>query len=193
MSELNINREQLEKYSMIEMAVALLKQEKKAMNYRDIFEEITELKQLDGAERDEAFAQFYTDLNLDGRFLYLGQGIWGLKVWYPVDQIDEEITEEPKKKKKKKKKVKKKEIEPSIDHPVEEEEEDLTEIPIDFIAKKDDEDEDDDDDLELDELDDDDLFDDDEDEEDYDEDDELDEDDEDDEASDDDDDDEEEK
>jgi len=168
-SELNINREQLEKYSMIEMAVALLKQEKKAMNYRDIFEEITELKQLDGAERDEAFAQFYTDLNLDGRFLYLGQGIWGLKVWYPVDQIDEEITEEPKKKKKKK--VKKKEIEPSIDHPVEEEEEDLTEIPIDFIAKKDDEDEDDDDDLELDELDDDDLFDDDEDEEDYDEDD----------------------
>jgi DNA-directed RNA polymerase subunit delta len=171
-SELNINREQLEKYSMIEMAVALLKQEKKAMNYRDIFEEITELKQLDGAERDEAFAQFYTDLNLDGRFLYLGQGIWGLKVWYPVDQIDEEITEEPKKKKKKK--VKKKEIEPSIDHPVEEEEEDLTEIPIDFIAKKDDEDEDDDDDLELDELDDDDLFDDDEDEEDYDEDDELD-------------------
>ena len=163
MSELNINREQLEKYSMIEMAVALLKQEKKAMNYRDIFEEITELKQLDGAERDEAFAQFYTDLNLDGRFLYLGQGIWGLKVWYPVDQIDEEITEEPKKKKKKK--VKKKEIEPSIDHPVEEEEEDLTEIPIDFIAKKDDEDEDDDDDLELDELDDDDLFDDDEDDE----------------------------
>jgi DNA-directed RNA polymerase subunit delta len=182
-SELNINREQLEKYSMIEMAVALLKQEKKAMNYRDIFEEITELKQLDGAERDEAFAQFYTDLNLDGRFLYLGQGIWGLKVWYPVDQIDEEITEEPKKKKKKKKKAKKKEIEPSIDNPVEEEEEDLTEIPIDFIAKEDDED--DDDDLELDELDDDDLFDDEEDEEDYD-DDEFDEDDDD--ASDDDDD-----
>lgn len=168
MSELNINREQLEKYSMIEIAVALLKQEKKAMNYRDIFAEITDLKQLDDAARDEAYAQFYTDLNLDGRFLYLGQGIWGLKVWYPVDQIDEEITEEPKKKKKKKKKAKKKEIEPSIDNPVEEEEEDLTEIPIDFIAKKDDEDEDDDDDLELDELDDDDLFDDDEDEEDYD-------------------------
>ncbi|GEM01000.1 DNA-directed RNA polymerase subunit delta [Halolactibacillus halophilus] len=168
MSELNINREQLEKYSMIEMAVALLKQEKKAVNYRDIFEEITELKQLNGAERDEAFAQFYTDLNLDGRFLYLGQGIWGLKVWYPVDQIDEEITEEPKKKKKKKKKAKKKEVEPSIDHPAEEEEEDLTEIPIDFIAKKDDGDDDDDDDLGLDELDDDDLFDDDEDEEDED-------------------------
>ncbi len=171
MSELNINREQREKYSMIEIAVALLKQEKKAMNYRDIFAEITDLKALDGAARDEAYAQFYTDLNLDGRFLYLGQGIWGLKVWYPVDQIDEEITEEPKKKKKKKKKAKKKEVEPSIDHPAEEEEEDLTEIPIDFIAKKDDEDEDDDDDLELDELDDDDLFDDD-DEEDYDDDDE---------------------
>lgn len=160
MSELNINREQLEKYSMIEMAVALLKQEKKAMNYRDIFEEITELKQLESEARDEAFAQFYTDLNLDGRFLYLGQGIWGLKVWYPVDQIDEEITEEPKKKKKKKKKAKKKEVEPSIDHPAEEEE-DLTEIPIDFIAKSDDADDDDeDDDLELDELDEDDLYDD---------------------------------
>lgn len=172
MSELNINREQLEKYSMIELAVTLLKEEKKAMNYRDIFEEITALKPLEGAERDDAFAQFYTDLNLDGRFLYLGQGIWGLKVWYPVDQIDEEITEEPKKKKKKK--AKKKEIEPSIDNPIEDEEEDLTEIPIDFIVKSDDTDDEDEDDLE---LEDDDLFD--EDDEEYDEDDELDEDEED--------------
>lgn len=157
--------------SMIEIATDLLKEEKKAMHYRDLFDQVAKIKQLTKKQQDGVIAQFYTDLNLDGRFLTLGQGLWGLKVWYPVEQIDEEITQEPKKKKKKKKKVKEKVIEPSIDDV---DDEDLTEIPLGFITKdlkdEDDEEEDDDDDDVVVELgsEDDDLYDDDDDDEDED-------------------------
>src|SRR5699024_1900670 len=42
-------------------------------------------------------AQFYTDLNIDGRFTALGSNNWGLKRWYPKSQTSEKnITEEKK-------------------------------------------------------------------------------------------------
>lgn len=169
MSVKDINRDELKERSMIEIGTMLLKDEKKTMHYRTLFDQVAEIKGFTQEQKDYHIAQFYTDLNLDGRFLFLGQGEWGLKAWYPVEQIDEEVTQEPKKKKKKKKKATKKEVAPSIDDV----DEDLTEIPLGFIEKDlstDDDDDDDDDDLDLD--DDDDLFDDDDDDEDYDDDDE---------------------
>lgn len=139
----NLNRDDLQEYSMIELAIIVLENKKKALNYREIYDQISEMKDFSQAEKDDYLAQFYTDLNLDGRFLTLGSGEWGLKKWYSVDQIDEVIKVEttPKKRKKKKKKVTKEELEPSID----DQDEDLTEIPLDFVeaAYKNDEDEDD--------------------------------------------------
>ncbi|MQH79788.1 DNA-directed RNA polymerase subunit delta, partial [Escherichia coli] len=35
--------------------------------------------------------QFYTDLNTDGRFLNVGENLWGLRDWYSVDDIEEKI------------------------------------------------------------------------------------------------------
>ncbi|WP_440897905.1 DNA-directed RNA polymerase subunit delta [Amphibacillus sp. Q70] len=139
----NLNREDLQEYSMIELAIIVLENKKKALNYKEIFDQISEMKDFSQTEQNDYLAQFYTDLNLDGRFLTLGAGEWGLKKWYSVDQIDEVIKVEttPKKRKKKKKKVKKEELEPSID----DQDEDLTEIPLDFVeaAYKNDEDEED--------------------------------------------------
>ncbi|SDB81584.1 DNA-directed RNA polymerase subunit delta [Pelagirhabdus alkalitolerans] len=176
MSLAKLDRDERIEKSMIELAVYVLEEEKKAMNYKDIYDRIAELKEYTEEQKADFFAQFYTDLNLDGRFLTLGKGQWGLKTWYPVEQIDEEITAEPKKKKKKKaapKKKKKKKEEPVAA----EEEEDLTEVPLEALEadfKNDEEDAaidlGDEEDIEEDELDD--VFDDSFDEEDEEEDDE---------------------
>lgn len=127
MSLANYNREELQDISMIELAVMILEKEKKAVGYKELYQQIAEMKNFTEADKDLYIAQFYTDLNIDGRFLTLGSGMWGLKSWYPVEQIDEEITAAPKKKKKKAtKKKKEKEL------PIEEIDEDITEDPLDF-------------------------------------------------------------
>lgn len=103
MSLKNYSHDELEKMSMIELANAVLLDEKKAMNFKDIFEQVAKVKELSKEEKQNGISQFYTDLNVDGRFLTIGSNMWGLKRWYPVDQIDENVSAAPKKKKKKKK------------------------------------------------------------------------------------------
>lgn len=120
MSIENYSREELKEISMIELATMILTSEKKAVSYQELFQRVAEMKGYAEAEKEVHIAQFYTDLNIDGRFLPAGSGLWGLKEWYPVEKIDEEIAAAPKKKKKKKT-TKKKEVV-----------EDLDEDPLDF-------------------------------------------------------------
>lgn len=130
----NTNRDNLQEYSMIELAMIVLEKTNKALNYREIYDQVSDLKGFTEKEKQTNLALFYTDLNLDGRFLTLGAGEWGLKKWYSVEQIDEIIqTETAPVKRKRKKKVKEKEIlEPSIDDP--EDDDDLTEVPLDIVG-----------------------------------------------------------
>ncbi|SET66460.1 DNA-directed RNA polymerase subunit delta [Oceanobacillus limi] len=107
----NFGREELKNMSMIELAHLILLDEKKAINFREIFDKIAEMKEFTNEQKEEFIAQFYTDLNIDGRFMTLGSNMWGLKRWYPVEQMDEEVNLAPKKKKKKAKKKKKEVIE----------------------------------------------------------------------------------
>src|SRR5690606_22111533 len=90
--------------SMLELAKEVLYAETKAMDFRDIFNKVAELKGFTEQQKADMLAQFYTDLNVDGRFITLGANMWGLKRWYPFEQMDEDIHNEPKKKKKKSKK-----------------------------------------------------------------------------------------
>ncbi|PWZ93323.1 DNA-directed RNA polymerase subunit delta, partial [Staphylococcus pseudintermedius] len=43
------------------------------------------------AQIEDRIVQFYTDLNTDGRFLSVGDNVWGLRDWYSVDDIEEKI------------------------------------------------------------------------------------------------------
>lgn len=95
--------------AFIDLATYVLEDENKALDFRKIFDRIAKLKGLSETEKDDWIAQFYTDLNIDGRFMTKGSNLWGgLKKWYPVEEIDEDITPVPKKKKKKKAAKKKK-------------------------------------------------------------------------------------
>ncbi|WP_346427662.1 DNA-directed RNA polymerase subunit delta [Gracilibacillus sp. YIM 98692] len=111
--------DKLDEMALIDVAAVVLKEENKAMDFRDIFERVASLKGFTEEQKDAWIAQFYTDLNIDGRFMTKGSNLWGLKRWYPVEEIDEDITPVPKKKRKKKAAKKKKKkpapVEPSTD------------------------------------------------------------------------------
>ncbi|WP_200412038.1 DNA-directed RNA polymerase subunit delta, partial [Virgibacillus salexigens] len=96
--------EQIQNMSMIELASLILLDEKKAIHFKDIFNKLADLRGYSEEEEQATIAQFYTDLNVDGRFITIGENMWGLKRWYPVEHMDVEVTNAPKKKKKAKKK-----------------------------------------------------------------------------------------
>lgn len=94
MSQLEINVfEGIDKseLSMIEVAHAILEQRGDVMDFSDLVNQIQNyLGKSDGEIRD-SLAQFYTDLNIDGSFISLGDNRWGLRSWYAIDSIDEEL------------------------------------------------------------------------------------------------------
>ncbi|MGJ7920711.1 DNA-directed RNA polymerase subunit delta [Neobacillus sp. LXY-4] len=99
------SKEQVQEMSFIEVSYILLAEKKQALTFKEIMDEITKILNLSEADVKSKIAQFYTDLNIDGRFLCLGENRWGLRVWYPFDQTEEEIVTPVKPKKKKAKKV----------------------------------------------------------------------------------------
>ena len=105
MSLKQYSKEQLLEMSLIEIAYDLLVEKNEPILFKDLMSEIASLQNLSKAEVQKKIAQFYTDLNFDGRFTSLGENRWGLKTWYSVDQIEEEVVHvvKPKKKKKAKK------------------------------------------------------------------------------------------
>lgn len=80
--------------SLIEVAKAILSTQGvgNVMKFQDLKNEIQDYLELSDEELRPLLAQFYTDLNIDGSFISLGENCWGLREWYPVDAIDEEIS-----------------------------------------------------------------------------------------------------
>ncbi|EIJ83901.1 DNA-directed RNA polymerase subunit delta [Bacillus methanolicus] len=99
------SKEELQEMSFIEIAYELLNEKKQAVPFKDIVDEVSQLLGLSEEEVRAKLAQFYTDINIDGRFISLGENRWGLRVWYPVDQTEDETITTVKPKKKKAKKV----------------------------------------------------------------------------------------
>src|SRR5690625_4663374 len=91
------SHEQVQKMSMIEVANIILTEQKKELNFIDLFNLVAEHKQFTEAQKDDLLARFYTDLNVDGRFATIGSNVWGLKRWYPVDQTSEKVLTEARK------------------------------------------------------------------------------------------------
>lgn len=93
--------------SMIEVAHAILSERGDAMPFVDLANEVQAYLGDSDKEIRERLSQFYTDLNIDGSFISLGDNVWGLRTWYPFESIDEatvgaeEDEDHPKKKHKK--------------------------------------------------------------------------------------------
>ncbi|PFK46592.1 DNA-directed RNA polymerase subunit delta [Bacillus cereus] len=94
--------EELKEFSMIEVVHSVLEDKRQATSFNDLVQEIAQVLGLTQEQVAAKIAQFYTDLNIDGRFINLGENRWGIRSWYPYEQIDEEILPQPKPKKKRK-------------------------------------------------------------------------------------------
>ncbi|MBT2732227.1 MULTISPECIES: DNA-directed RNA polymerase subunit delta [Carnobacterium] len=93
--------------SMIEVAHAILDQKGEILDFSALLKEVQDFLNINSKEITSKTSQFYTDLNIDGSFISLGENRWGLRSWYPIDFIDEEVTqgnedEAPRRKKRKK-------------------------------------------------------------------------------------------
>lgn len=92
---------QLQEESLIDLAFAILEDKKNSLTLKDLFDEIQHLNGLTDEEMASRKPQFYTDMNIDGRFLAIAENQWGLREWYPVEQIEEESAPTVKVRKKK--------------------------------------------------------------------------------------------
>ena len=154
-----LSREELIEESFVDLTYAILEESHETKTYPELVEDIEKLLDLSKDEMKARLVQFYTDMNIDGRFLILSENRWGLREWYPVEQIEEESAPTVKARKKKAKVADDEEFddidlemedELDFDDFEEEDEEDVTpklgdEVEvIDFDAEKDeDEDEED--------------------------------------------------
>jgi DNA-directed RNA polymerase subunit delta len=71
------------KMSEVDLAFHILKEKAQPTYYRTLIEEVFAVKPYSGDEV-LAIASVHTQINLDTRFIYLGQGQWGLKFWVPT-------------------------------------------------------------------------------------------------------------
>jgi len=99
------SKEDLLQLSLIEVAYELLKEKKQSMAFNELINEVAKLLEMPEDEMKSRMSQFYTDLNIDGRFISLGGNTWGLRAWYPVEHVEEEVVAPVKPKKKAKKAV----------------------------------------------------------------------------------------
>jgi DNA-directed RNA polymerase subunit delta len=153
-----LTEEQIKEMAMVEVAYELFLESKKPYIFSELVEEIATLLGLTKQQVEDKIAQFYTDINIDGRFICVGENMWGLRTWYPYEQIEEEIVPTVTPKKKKAKKGAKADLEDDFDDI--EDHLDYDELDEYDDTDLDDEDDDDDfddiDDVDLDEDDDDD-------------------------------------
>lgn len=87
-----ISREEVEKMSMVDVANVVLLEEKQPLSFLETFNKVAAIKEWEDDVKKTKIAQFYTDLNMDGRFITNGSNTWGLKRWYKLDEISEELT-----------------------------------------------------------------------------------------------------
>jgi DNA-directed RNA polymerase subunit delta len=82
---LKIPADQAKEMPMVDLAFIVLKAANTPYYYRDLMMEIAKIKGFSDDQVMQVIAQLYTEINVDGRFACVGNNLWGLKRWYPID------------------------------------------------------------------------------------------------------------
>ena len=85
-----MTKEQLAEESNIDIAYAVLAEKGENLTLRQLMDEVRKLNGITVRAMAEKLPRVNTDINIDGRFLSIDDIRWGLREWYPVDQLEVE-------------------------------------------------------------------------------------------------------
>jgi len=139
-----MTKEQLAEESLINLAYVILNEKRASVSFNDLLKIIQELVGYSNEEVKSRLLQFYTDLNVDGRFLYNQETGWGLREWFKVEQIEEETAPSVKTQKKKSKATSDEDEDLEEDIDLDEEDIDFDEDYEEFVEEEDIDEEDED-------------------------------------------------
>lgn len=89
---MKLTPEQAKEVPMVDLAFEVLKVANTPYYYRDLMAEIAKIKGFSEDEILQVIAHLYTEINVDGRFACVGNNLWGLKRWYPIDNKEGDLT-----------------------------------------------------------------------------------------------------
>ncbi|MDD2421650.1 MAG: DNA-directed RNA polymerase subunit delta [Heliobacteriaceae bacterium] len=67
--------------SELDLAFNVLREKGEPVYYRDLIEQVLKARENEADNDAKRIAALYTRLNLDTRFVHLGNGMWGLRHW----------------------------------------------------------------------------------------------------------------
>lgn len=85
-----MTKEQLAEESTIDIAYAVLAERGEHLTLRQLMDEVRKLNGVTVRAMAENLHRINTNINIDGRFLSIDDIRWGLREWYPVDQLEAE-------------------------------------------------------------------------------------------------------
>jgi DNA-directed RNA polymerase subunit delta len=88
---LKLDAEKIREMPMVDLAFEVLKAANTPFYYRDLMMEIAKIRGFSEDQINEVIAQLYTEINIDGRFACVGNNVWGLKRWYPVERSEDSV------------------------------------------------------------------------------------------------------
>ncbi|GIP50906.1 DNA-directed RNA polymerase subunit delta [Paenibacillus sp. DXFW5] len=88
---LKIDPEKVQEIPMVDLAFMILKAANTPYYYRDLMNEVAQLRGMTEEQINGAIAQLYTEINIDGRFACVGTNLWGLKRWYPIERSEDPV------------------------------------------------------------------------------------------------------
>ncbi len=76
------------KDSTLVIAEQILKDSKTSLDIYTLFDKIAEVKEFSDEEKKSMIGQFHTYLTVDGRFIILSDGTWGLRDDHPFELVN---------------------------------------------------------------------------------------------------------
>lgn len=90
----NMSREELELMSNTDLTYELLKEYKKTMSTKDIFQKICDLLGYDESDFASKIGDFYTSLTIDKRFVMLDNAEWDIRDNHKIELIVDDDADE---------------------------------------------------------------------------------------------------